>query len=68
MRAAVVSENGVEIQDVAKPEPKPHEVLVRVRACGLNRADLMVARAPCPLSGLVTLRGHSAAIERPREW
>jgi NADPH2:quinone reductase len=43
MRAAVVSENGVEIQDVAKPEPKPHEVLVRVRACGLNRADLMVA-------------------------
>ena len=43
MRAAVVTENGVEIQDVAKPEPKPHEVLVRVRACGLNRADLMVA-------------------------
>ena len=43
MRAAVVTENGVEIRDVAKPEPKPHEVLVRVRACGLNRADLMVA-------------------------
>ena len=43
MRAAVVTENGVEIQDVAKPAPKPHEVLVRVRACGLNRADLMVA-------------------------
>ena len=43
MRAAVVTENGLAIQDVAKPEPKPHEVLVRVRACGLNRADLMVA-------------------------
>ena len=43
MRAAVVTENGVEIKDVAKPEPQPHEVLVRVRACGLNRADLMVA-------------------------
>lgn len=43
MRAAVVTEQGVKIQDVAKPEPKAHEVLVRVRACGLNRADLMVA-------------------------
>jgi len=43
MRAAVVTEQGVEIQDVKKPEPKPHEILVRVRACGLNRADLMVA-------------------------
>ena len=43
MRAAVVTENGVEIKDVAQPEPQPHEVLVRVRACGLNRADLMVA-------------------------
>ena len=43
MRAAVVTENGVEIKEVAQPEPQPHEVLVRVRACGLNRADLMVA-------------------------
>jgi len=43
MRAAVVTENGVEIKDVVQPEPQPHEVLVRVRACGLNRADLMVA-------------------------
>ena len=43
MRAAVVTENGVEIKDVAQPEPQAHEVLVRVRACGLNRADLMVA-------------------------
>ncbi|MBH68414.1 MAG: quinone oxidoreductase [Rhodospirillaceae bacterium] len=43
MKAAVVTQNGVEIQDIEKPEPKPNEVLVRVRACGLNRADLMVA-------------------------
>ena len=43
MKAAVVGENGVEIREVKRPEPKPNEVLVRVRAAGLNRADLAVA-------------------------
>lgn len=43
MKAVVVTENGVAIQDVPTPAPKPNEVLVRVRACGLNRADLTVA-------------------------
>jgi NADPH:quinone reductase-like Zn-dependent oxidoreductase len=43
MKAAVVGENGVEIRDVPKPEPKPSEVLIRVRASSLNRADLLVA-------------------------
>jgi NADPH:quinone reductase len=43
MKAVVVTESGVQVQDVAAPSPKPNEVLVRVRACGLNRADLMVA-------------------------
>lgn len=43
MKAVVVTESGVQVQDVAAPSPKPNEVLIRVRACGLNRADLMVA-------------------------
>lgn len=43
MKAVVVTESGVQIRDVPAPSPKPNEVLVRVRACGLNRADLMVA-------------------------
>jgi len=43
MKAAVVGENGVEIRDVPKPSPKPNEVLIRVRASSLNRADLLVA-------------------------
>jgi NADPH2:quinone reductase len=43
MKAAVVGENGVEVRDVAKPEPGPNEVLIRVRASSLNRADLLVA-------------------------
>lgn len=43
MKAAVVTETGLQIRDVPKPSPKPNEVLVRVRASGLNRADLSVA-------------------------
>jgi NADPH2:quinone reductase len=43
MKAAVLGEQGVEIRDLPKPEPKPNEVLIRVRASTLNRADLMVA-------------------------
>jgi NADPH:quinone reductase len=40
MRAYVYGANGAAIAEVAKPSPKGTEVLVRVRACGLNRADL----------------------------
>jgi len=44
MKAAVVAEQGgVEIRDVPQPKPKPNELLVRVRAAGLNRADVGVA-------------------------
>ena len=43
MKAAVLGQNGVEIQEVPKPTPAPNEVLIRVRASSLNRADLMVA-------------------------
>src|ERR1700687_5849582 len=40
MKAYVYGADGAEISDVAKPAPKGAQVLVRVRACGLNRADL----------------------------
>jgi NADPH2:quinone reductase len=40
MKAYIYGANGAEITDVAKPSPKGTQVLVRVRACGLNRADL----------------------------
>jgi len=43
MKAVTVVKNGVEISDVAKPTPKKNEVLIKVIACGLNRADLAVA-------------------------
>jgi NADPH2:quinone reductase len=40
MKAYVYGASGAEIADVAKPTAKGAQVLVRVRACGLNRADL----------------------------
>ncbi len=43
MKAAVIGANGVEVRDVPPPAPGPDQVLVRVRAAGLNRADLIMA-------------------------
>jgi NADPH2:quinone reductase len=45
MKAAVGTPNGLEVRDIPQPKPKANEVLVRVRAAGLNRADLGAARA-----------------------
>ena len=43
------------LQDVALPAPGPHEVLLKVRACGVCRTDLHLvdgelARARCPVT------------------
>jgi NADPH2:quinone reductase len=43
MRAAVVTEDGLRVQEVAVPRPGPGQVLLRLRAIGMNRADLGVA-------------------------
>lgn len=43
MKAVVIGDNGVELREVPRPEPGPEQVLVRVHAIGLNRADLMMA-------------------------
>jgi NADPH2:quinone reductase len=44
MKAAVATENGLEVRDIPQPKPKPSELLVKVKAAGLNRADLAAAR------------------------
>jgi NADPH:quinone reductase len=44
MKAGVATENGLEVRDIPRPAPKPFQLLVRVRAAGLNRADLAAAR------------------------
>jgi NADPH:quinone reductase len=40
MKAAIASERGLVIREVPKPSPKANEVLVKVRAAALNRADV----------------------------
>jgi len=44
MKAGVATENGLEVRDIPQPQPKPFELLVKVKAAGLNRADLAAAR------------------------
>lgn len=52
MKAIVITRTGgpdvLEVRDVPTPEPAGAEVRVRVRACGLNRADLMQCRGYYP--------------------
>jgi NADPH2:quinone reductase len=45
MKAGVSSPEGLVLRDIPQPEPKANEVLTRVQACGLNRADLSAAKA-----------------------
>ncbi len=41
MRAVVISDGGIVIEERPDPEPGSHEVLVRVHAAGLNGADIL---------------------------
>src|ERR1700684_2520938 len=65
MKAYVYGANGAEITDVAQPTPTGTQVLVRVRACGLNRADLGMTKGQAHGSagGAVTVRGMEWAGE-----
>ena len=59
MKAAILTEQGLQIKDVPAPKPGPHQILVKVRASGLNRADLIVlaGHAHGPLGGPGTVLG-----------
>jgi len=41
VRAVTIGDTGVEITEIEKPSPQPHQVLIRVRGCGINRSDLL---------------------------
>jgi len=43
MKAVMLTDKGLALRDVPVPQPKPDEVLVKVAASGLNRADLIMA-------------------------
>lgn len=50
MQAAVITEGRLELRERPDPEPRGREVLVRVTASGVNRADLLqrAGRYPAP--------------------
>jgi len=48
MRAATIRENEIVVEQHPDPEPGKEEVLVRVRAAGLNGADMMQRRGLYP--------------------
>ncbi|WP_269811159.1 NAD(P)H-quinone oxidoreductase [Kineosporia rhizophila] len=60
MRAVTINDRALSITDLPAPEPGSAEVLVRVRACGLNGADLLQLKgryaappgAPADIPGL----------------
>ena len=43
MKAAVVGTDGLRIKEIDTPRPKHNEILVKIRAASLNRADLAIA-------------------------
>ena len=59
MKAVVLTGEGLALRDVPVPEPKANEVLVKVAASGLNRADLIMAagRPHGALGGADTVAG-----------
>jgi NADPH2:quinone reductase len=65
MKAVVIGKDGLEVRELDRPKPKPSEVLVRVRAAALNRADLMMAAGhrPGAPGGGVTVAGSEWAGE-----
>ena len=60
MKAVVVTEEGVRVQNVETPKPKENQVLVKVFACGLNRADQLL-----PMEALM---GHLEGQELQSVW
>lgn len=65
MKAAMIGAEGIEVRETERVKPGPEQVLVRVRAAGLNRADLIVAsgRMHGPSGGPGTILGLEFAGE-----
>lgn len=66
MRAVVLREPGgpeqLELADLPDPEPRDGEVLLRVRASGINFADVLVRQGRYPQApSLPTVLGHEVA-------
>jgi propanol-preferring alcohol dehydrogenase len=55
---AAIETNPLEYADVATPQPKSGEVLVRVHACGVCRTDLHVIEGELPARKSPVIPGH----------
>jgi alcohol dehydrogenase, propanol-preferring len=60
MRAMVMERSGqpLELHHVLVPQPRPHQVLLRVRTCGVCRTDLHVLDGDLPNPKLPLILGH----------
>lgn len=61
VRALVIRETGLRLEDVPDPTPRPGEVVVAVDACGVCGSDLHRLHAPAAFVGHIL--GHEAAGE-----
>jgi alcohol dehydrogenase, propanol-preferring len=66
---AAIETNPLKYGDVAMPQPKSGEVLVRVRACGVCRTDLHVIEGELPPRKSPVIPGHQVVgiVERQGE-
>jgi len=66
---AAIKTNPLEYAEVAAPQPKSGEVLVRVRACGVCRTDLHVIEGELPPRKSPVIPGHQVVgiVERQGE-
>jgi NADPH:quinone reductase len=68
MKAIVVTQPGLEhlqVQEVPGPEPRDNQILVNVKACGVNFADILMANgqyAPGPKPPFIAGREFSGCI------
>jgi D-arabinose 1-dehydrogenase-like Zn-dependent alcohol dehydrogenase len=65
MKAAVVSKVNAPwvLEDVPKPEPGPHQVLVRIHACGVCYTDALLAQGVLSLRPFPMVLGHEGVGE-----
>ena len=65
MRAIVIEEFGgpMVLREVPKPEPGPREVLIRVRACAVDRFDVAIRKGLRERGTLPHILGHEVAGE-----
>ena len=66
---AAIETNPLEYEEVATPQPKSGEVLIRVRACGVCRTDLHVIEGELPPRKSPVIPGHQVVgiVERQGE-